>query len=86
MRTLIGTLLIVLAGTAGAENYGPVETVNVTGFGHLTYQELFTVVGEEGQSMDEVAKLAAPRLRAFSDATGFEACACLPLMASVLAW
>ena len=77
MRALIGTLMLLMAGIAGAENYGPVETVNVTGYGLLTYQELFTVVGDEGQSMDEVAKLAAPRLRAFSDATGFEACGVL---------
>lgn len=59
----------------GAEN--PVEQVNVKGLGVMTYQRLFEAVSEPGETLDAFVLRVSPRLRAFSDETGFEACGVL---------
>lgn len=80
--------LVVLAAVAAlplsshAFNYnpehaGPVERVHVNGIGQLDYQRLFEAVSEPGESMDVFARRVGPALRAYSDATGFEACGVL---------
>ena len=71
--------LCLLSGSVfaheGAEN--PVERVNVPGIGSLSYQRLFEAVSEPGESLDGFVLRIAPRLRAYSDATGYEACGVL---------
>ena len=56
---------------------GPVERVRVSGIGQFAYQRLFEAVSEPGESMDSFARRVGPALRAYSDATGFEACGVL---------
>ena len=56
---------------------GTVERLNVPGIGRLDYQRLFEAVSEPGESLDAFAARVAPRLRAFSDASHFEACGVL---------
>ncbi len=52
----------------------PVERVHIQGLGTVDYEHLFTDTSEPGESMDAFAARLGPRLRQFSDATGFEAC------------
>lgn len=72
--------IFMLCGSASAHDVpvfadaGPVQKVRVSGLGQFDYQRLFEVVGEPGESMDTFAKRLGPSLRAYSDATGFEAC------------
>ena len=79
MRFSLIFSLCLLSGSVfaheGAEN--PVERVNVPGIGSLSYQRLFEAVSEPGESLDGFVLRIAPRLRAYSDATGFEACGLL---------
>lgn len=56
---------------------GPVEQISVPGLGRVPYQRLFEVVSEPGESLDTFAARIGPRLRAYSDATAFEACGVL---------
>lgn len=51
-----------------------IERIQIRGIGTVDYQHLFTAISEPGESMDHFAFRLAPRLREFSDATGFEAC------------
>lgn len=68
----------VFAGNAQAqETYGPVEKINIPGIGRVDYQFLFTEISAAGESLDAFALRIGPRLRAFSDETGFEACGVL---------
>lgn len=52
----------------------PVEYVRIPGIGRVAYQFLFEEISEPGESLDSFARRIGPRLRAYSDATGFEAC------------
>lgn len=52
----------------------PVEYVRVPGIGRVAYQFLFEELSEPGESLDSFASRIGPRLRAYSDATEFEAC------------
>lgn len=52
----------------------PVERVGLGGGKALDYQLLFTQTSIPGESMDSFASRLAPRLLAFSQETGFEAC------------
>ncbi|HEL3200029.1 TPA: hypothetical protein ACKP7X_002508 [Stenotrophomonas maltophilia] len=53
------------------------DRVNVPGIGLVPYQQLFEAVSEPGESLDAFALRLGPRLRAYSDETGFEACGVL---------
>lgn len=66
-----------LASPALAGDYGPVERVQIPGIGAVDYQHLFTETSQPGESMDAFALRLGPRLRQFSDETGFEACGVL---------
>lgn len=54
-----------------------VQRVRIPGIGVVDYQRLFEVVSEPGESLDAFALRIGPRLRAYSDSTGFEACGVL---------
>lgn len=54
-----------------------VQRVRIPGIGVVDYQRLFEVVSEPGESLDAFALRIGPRLRAYSDATGYEACGVL---------
>lgn len=56
---------------------GELRKVRIEGIGQIEYQRLFEAVGEPGESMDSFAQRLGPALRAYSDATGFEACGAL---------
>lgn len=62
----------------GSEQEGakarPRERISIPGLGVVDYEFLFEVVGQEEQTMDDFASEIGPRLREFSDRTGFEAC------------
>ncbi|WP_225766768.1 hypothetical protein [Stenotrophomonas sp. Marseille-Q4652] len=68
----IATLLF--ATVAQAADYGPVEKVKIPGVGPVDYQHVLTETSQPGETMDAFAARLSPRLRAFSDETGFEAC------------
>ena len=53
---------------------GPKERVTVAGIGHMSYQRLFQLISEPNESLDDFLLRVGPKLRAFSDATGMEAC------------
>lgn len=61
------------ARVSGAE-LGQVQKIRVQGIGEVPYQRLFEVVSDAGESMDAFALRVGPRLRAYSDQTGYEAC------------
>lgn len=73
MRSLI-LCSILLASTAAAAE---VERLNVTGIGGLDYQRLFEVTSDPGETLDAFALRIGPKIRAYSDETGFEACGVL---------
>jgi len=56
---------------------GEVQRLQVPGIGRLDYQRLFEAVSEPGETLDAFVLRISPRLRAYSDATGFEACGVL---------
>ena len=74
-------LFVVLAAFAAlpcfAQDTSTVERVAIPGLGSVDYQRLFEVTSEPGESLDAFALRIGPRLRAFSDETGFEACGSL---------
>ena len=75
---LAGGLLALLAFPSLADDTaGPVERVQIRGVGSVEYQRLFEAVSEPGEAMDAFVLRIAPRLRAYSDETGFEACGVL---------
>ena len=55
----------------------PVEYVRIPGIGRVAYQFLFEEISEPGESLDSFASRIGPRLRAYSDETGYEACGVL---------
>lgn len=81
MRTAIFLLTFLLAFSAMAtpsdDANAPIKRLNVPGIGSVEYQRLFTETSQEGESLDAFAARIAPRIRAYSDATGFEACGVL---------
>lgn len=72
-RFALALVALMFAFPAAAAS-GQVERIFIPGFGPITYQHLFTQTSEAGETMDAFAARIAPRLREFSDATGFEAC------------
>lgn len=75
-------LFLVLAALSAAlpcfaHEPSPVERIQVPGIGRLDYQRLFEEVSKPGETLDAFALRIGPRLRAYSDATGFEACGVL---------
>lgn len=54
-----------------------VQRINVAGLGRIEYLRLFEATSEPGETLDAFAVRLGPRLRAYSDATGFEACGVL---------
>lgn len=60
-----------------SDESGQIEVLQVPRIGRLEYQRLFEVVSDRGESLDDFALRVGPRLRAFSDETGFEACGVL---------
>ena len=86
MRKFLAVLAFLACGQVWAEGGstpnggiepGEVQRLNVPGIGRLDYQRLFEAVSEPGESLDAFALRIGPRLRAYSDATGFEACGVL---------
>lgn len=70
---------LALAATAGAACAGNTDGMEITriavpGVGTVPYQQLFEAVSEPGEALDAFMLRVAPRLRAYSDATGYEAC------------
>lgn len=51
--------------------------VNVPGVGRVPYEMIFEARSEAGETMDAFMARVAPQLRAYSDETGFEACAAI---------
>lgn len=75
---LVGGLLALLAfPSLASDTAGPVERVQIRGGDSVEYQLLFEAVSETGEALDAFVLRIAPRLRAYSDETGFEACGVL---------
>lgn len=70
---LIGLGLFIQNASA-MEAEEPVRQVSIAGVGVIDYQRLFTVQSNEGETMDQFAYRIAPRIKAYSEETGFEAC------------
>ncbi|HHC8922789.1 TPA: hypothetical protein ACN3MR_004284 [Stenotrophomonas maltophilia] len=86
MRKFLAVVAFLACGHAWADGGsipesgiepGEVQQVQAKGIGRLAYQRLFEAVSLPGESLDTFAKRVGPRLRAYSDATGFEACGVL---------
>ncbi|HFT7412125.1 TPA: hypothetical protein ACOD9X_004534 [Stenotrophomonas maltophilia] len=77
---LLAVVALVAGGSAWAHDDGPVgvnELETVPGVGRVGYQRLFEAVSEPGESLDGFVLRIGPRLRAYSDETGYEACGVL---------
>lgn len=74
------SLSILVAGSSifGAamaqEPDEPVKRLNIPGIGMVPYQKLFEDHSRAGESLDQFMSRIGPRLRAYSDRTGYEAC------------
>ena len=55
----------------------PVERVRIPGGSAVEYQRLFEVMSEPGETIDSFALKIGPTLRAYSDASTYEACGAL---------
>lgn len=86
MRKFLAVLAFLACGQAWADGGSipsggieqmEVQRLNVAGLGRIDYLRLFEAVSEPGESLDAFALRLGPRLRAYSDATGFEACGVL---------
>lgn len=75
-RFALALAALLFTGSALAHT-APVEQVKIPGFGQISYQHLFTETSAPGETLDAFVLRIAPRLRAFSNETGFEACASL---------
>lgn len=53
------------------------KQVTVPGVGRVPYERIFEARSEKGETMDAFMIRVAPQLRAYSDETGFEACAAI---------
>lgn len=58
-------------------NVDEIERLEIPGIGKLDYQRLGVEFGSPGETLDAFALRIGPRLREYSDATGFEACGML---------
>ncbi|WLA07600.1 hypothetical protein MO328_14450 [Xanthomonas translucens] len=77
---LLAVVALVAGGPAWAHDDGSAGTTEseaVPGVGRVDYQRLFEALSEPGESLDAFAQRIGPRLRAYSDETGFEACGVL---------
>lgn len=70
MRVPALLMLALLTSTLASAH----ERMSLPNGGRVTYERLFEVRAEPGETLDTFAKRVSPRLREFSDATGFEAC------------
>lgn len=80
MTRILSFALLAMASLSAMAHEGasnPIEQIDVRGLGRLEYQHLFTETSAEGETLDAFVLRISPRLRAFSDATGFEACGVL---------
>lgn len=86
MRKFLALVAFLACGPAWAESgsipeggieLGEIQRVQVAGIGRLDYQRLFEAVSEPGESLDVFVSRIGPRLVAYSDASGFEACGVL---------
>lgn len=77
MRLKLLVLALVTSSAAWAHEEGATHSEMVPGLGRVEYQQLFEVLSEPGESLDAFALRVGPRLRAYSDQTGFEACGVL---------
>lgn len=78
---LPGAAVAQVASASGAmgpgeldETVGEKVRINVPAIGKLTYQQLFQMTSNQGETLDAFLLRVGPKLRAYSDATGFEAC------------
>ncbi|MBN8224822.1 MAG: hypothetical protein J0L89_08405 [Xanthomonadales bacterium] len=86
MRKFLAVLAFLACGQAWANGGsippsgiepGEVQRLQVPGIGRLDYQRLFEALSDPGESLDAFVLRISPRLRAYSDETGFEACGVL---------
>lgn len=77
MRSLLLTLFLV-TGMVQAQDTGdtpgPVEYIQIDDIGRLPYQRLFEAFSQPNESLDAFAARISPRLVAYSQETGYEAC------------
>lgn len=75
MRTVFFAAAVMVCGMAQATDAGTIERIHVPSLGAtIPYERLFEAKSEPGETMDAFALRIGPRLRAFSDASHFEAC------------
>ena len=79
MNRTVAAFVLAFASFAGSVSaHGPVETLDVPALGGaLTYQHLSTEVSAPGETLDAFVVRIAPVLRAYTRATGYEACGVL---------
>ncbi|KAF1704968.1 hypothetical protein [Pseudoxanthomonas kaohsiungensis] len=86
MRKFLALVVMLACGQAwagsgsmevGGTQPAEVQRVVVAGLGSIDYQPLFEAVSEPGETLDAFVIRVAPRLVAYSDTTGFEACGVL---------
>lgn len=53
------------------------DRIEVPGFGEIEYQRLFEEISQPGEDLDAFILRLGPRMRAFTDRAGFEACGLL---------
>lgn len=78
-RTLFLAFIVLVSfpSLAHESEAGTISKIDIRGVGRLDYQPLFTEMSTEGETLDAFVVRIAPRLRAYSDETGFEACGVL---------
>ena len=69
---VIGANFISIANARSETNN--IILINIPHFGKVPYQRLFEMISNQGESEDSFAMAVASRLRAFTNATEFEAC------------
>lgn len=77
LSLLLGVAMATATFPALAEETvapSPKEAITIAGIGRVDYRFLFEATSLEGESMDAFAQRIGPRIRAYSETTGFEAC------------
>lgn len=74
MRLMLLLIALLVPASAWSEERPAVERLSIPGIGRLAYVEVFQELSAPGESLDAFALRVGPRLRAYSDETGFEAC------------
>lgn len=72
-----GAILVGLAAPSliAAKDFG--TSLNLPGYGRVSYEQLFEDQSQEGETLDAFMLRVAPKLRAYSDKTKYEACAAI---------